>query len=260
MGLSAYNKTPMPQNNWLKCWHLKWCFINIFLFLTVYFVIIYFHCELFYIDDRFGLFNDFIKVVTVGISHIVTLIETSYHQKSALEFFQTYTRLHQQWADYRQTRNELKIFKKFFLLTSSYILVLCLIEFKYLYDILHKPQWLAFFVAYEPSVWICRFRFIQISMYLNMITMETLQLNREILSLAKDTQKRQDNYDEKLICKSLHDFMRKYEQIFLMVELLKKSCSISFLVIFIKSYVKTLSDCYWTYWVIYTQDEISSKT
>ena len=228
-------------------------------FTAVHFIIVYFHRELFYVGDRFGAFNDFIKVVTVGTTHVITLIESAHHQKSETEFFQTYTNLHKQWTDYKNTKNEINIYKKFFLQTLSYILVQCLIEFNYIYEVHLKPQWILFFIAYEPSVWICRFRFLQISMYLTMITMEIVQLNKEIMTLARDTEKKQENYDDALICQKLHDFMRKYQQIFLMVELLKRSCSISFLIIFIMSYVKTLSECYWSYWVIYNQDDISRK-
>ena len=257
-GLSTYS-TSNRTNNWLKWWHLKWCFFNMVFFSAVHFIIIYFHRELFYIGDKFGAFNDFFKVVTVGTTHVITLIESAYHRKSELEFYQTYTYLHKQWTDYKNTKNEIKIYKKFFLLTLSYILVQCLIEFNYIYEVRLKPQWILFFIAYEPSVWICRFRFLQIAMYLTMITMETVQLNREIMALARDTEKKQENYDDTLICQKLHDFMRKYQQIFSMVELLKRSCSISFLIIFIMSYVKTLSDSYWSYWVIYNQIDISRK-
>ena len=258
IGISAYSRTPSP-NNWLKCWHLKWCYFNIVLFLAVHFVIIYFHRKLFFTADRFGTFNDFIKVLTVGISHLVTLIETAFHQKSALEFFQTYTTLHQRWADYRKTKNELMIYKKCFLLTLIFIIVLCVVDLNYTFEVRHRAQWVLFFIAYEPSVWICRFRFIQISMYLTMITMELAQLNREILTLAKDTQRMKKNYDENLICQKLHQFMRNYQQIFSMVELFKKGFSVSCLVVFVASYVKILSDCYWTYWVIYNQDGLLSK-
>lgn len=258
MGLSTYSRSAIP-NNWLKWWHLKWCYFHIILFFVVHFTIVCYYRDILYIGDRFGTLNDFIKIAIVGISHIVILIETAKNQTLSSKFFQAYIKLHQQWADYKKSKNELRIYKKFFLLTLFYILVLCGTDFYYAYEIRDRRQWIFLFIANEPSIWICRFRFIQISMYLNMITMEILQLNRETMKLAKETQKRQLNYDDKLICRKLHKFMQNYQQIFVMVELFKKCCSMSCLVIFVSAYVKILSDCYWIYWVIYNRDALLSK-
>ncbi|KAM7349524.1 gustatory receptor 8a-like [Cochliomyia hominivorax] len=255
MGLSLFSRTKF-YNRYQKFWHLKWCFFNIILFSIVHFLICYYHRQLFYIGDNFGQFNDFIKVVTVGISHLITLIETIVSQKSCAEFFHIYTQLHQRWANYKETKKEFKIYKKLFLLLLFYIITTLLIELNYVFEIYHKKQWLAFFLAYEPSVTVCRFRLLQIMMYLYMIMIEILQLNKEMLSLVDMSRKTQLNLLEEIIYKDLSLFMQKYQQIYLMMELFKKSCSISLLIILIKSYVKILSDSYWTYWVIYNKYDV----
>lgn len=258
LGLSTFTQTKIT-NRYQKMWHLKWSFLNLFAFLIIHFLIFYNHRELFFIGDSFGHFGDFVKVSSVAISQFITLIETIRTQELTIEFFCVYSELHQKWSDARQTRKELKIYKRYFLLMSFYLIVLIVIEGNYLYQIRHKKKWISFFIAYMPSVMICRLQLMQISMYLFLIMTETLQLNNEMLILVKATKNIKLNFMEEMIYKELSVFMRKYQNIYLMMELFKKSFSISFLVIFMKSYIKILSDSYWSYWVIYNQDDVYGK-
>ncbi|XP_023295253.2 gustatory receptor 8a-like, partial [Lucilia cuprina] len=119
-----------------------------------------------------------------------------------------------------------------------------------------KEEWLSFFSTYTPSVMICSFRLMQITMNLYIIMTEILQLNKEILELVVTTKSIKLSFLEEMIYNELSIFMRKYQDIYTMMELFKKSCSISLLVLLIKSYVKILSDSYWTYWVIYNKEEV----
>ncbi|KAI8126657.1 Gustatory receptor 8a [Lucilia cuprina] len=176
------------------------------------------------------------------------------------KFFRIYSTLHQQWTDGRQTKKELKIYKRFFLLLLFYWIVVFVVEINYIVEIHHKKQWIRFFIAYMPSVTICRIRLLQSTMYLYMIMIEILQLNKEILKLVPTTKSLKLNFLEEVIYNELSVFMRKYQEIYTMMELFKKSCSISLLVIFIKSYVKIISDSYWTYWVIYNKDDVYVST
>lgn len=258
-GLSPFYKIKHTTDRYQQLWHLKWSYLNILIFSIVHFLILYYHHELFYIGDNFGKLNDFIKVSTVGVSHIVCLLETIITRKSFCDFYRIYSQLHGKWSNYRDTRREFKIYKKFFLLLLVYLVIVIMVEINYMFEIHHKKQWISFFIAYMPSVTICRFRMLQIAMYLYMIMMETLQLNKEILLLVDCTKNQQDNFKDDIISIELSRFMQIYQDIYTLMELVKKSCSISILVVFIKSYVKILSDIYWTYWVIYNKDDIYGK-
>ncbi|XP_073824206.1 gustatory receptor 8a-like [Musca autumnalis] len=93
-------------------------------------------------------------------------------------------------------------------------------------------------------------------MYLELIRVELLQLNQELLESAKATEKVQMEFIEKFIFIDLTMWMKRYENIYEMSNLVAKLMHVSLLTIFVTTYVKMLSDCYWSYWIIYSKFEL----
>lgn len=211
-------------------------------------------------DNNFSKFNNALKFIIVIVAHQITLWETLVTRNTVVEFFQAYSQLHSRWSTSTENwRNALKLYRQLFLYCGSNFLVIALVEISYAVEIRNQSDWMYFYLMYTPSVVICRCRILQIIMYLELIRIELLHLNRQLLVLAKRMQHAPFEWIEELIEEDMIKCMRVYEQIFEMSELFKQSTSLSILAIFVKSYVILISDFYWSYWVIYNEIQFNGK-
>ncbi|XP_019891315.1 gustatory receptor 8a-like isoform X7 [Musca domestica] len=89
-----------------------------------------------------------------------------------------------------------------------------------------------------------------------LIRVELSQLNLKILQSAKGTKKVQMVFFEEFIRSDLTQWAKQYDDIHELTHLVAKSMPLSILAIFVATYIKILSDCYWSYWMIYAKFEI----
>lgn len=236
-----------------KFLHYKYIYIHIIYLIVMTGLLVKYISFGFKYEENFSRLCDVIKTFTLTMAHLIIVLETIMTRDATEKFFRIYTKLHRQWSNDHQWKSEFKIYGKLIAILGCYIALVLLVDITYIFGVITKLEWLYFFVYFEFSVVICRFRTLQIVMYMELIRLELQQLNRELSQLAEASQSYRMSNVEDIICKDVTRCMKKYEDIFTMFESMKVSTSTSFLATFVQLYVKLLSDCYWLYWMIWKQ-------
>lgn len=257
LGLSVFSERQIISRC-QKFIHAKFWIFHLFTVYSIIIGITKYKYNTPYIDN-FGKFNDRLKFAIVIITHQITLFETLITRNYEIRFFRLYSKIHGQWSTHHHWKSDLKIYCKLFWRLSLSLLLTLLVEINYSIEVRNETEWLVFFVSYTPSILICRCRILQVIMYVEIIRVELLQLNLELKRLANASKKLRLGFIDDIIYKDLSQCMKRYQDIFEMFELFKKCTPLSPLIIFVATYVKILSDCYWSYWVIYAKFKFQGK-
>lgn len=210
--------------------------------------------------NNFGKFFDILKFVVIFLVHLMTVFEAIVTGENVYNFFRLYNKLYTKWSKQSVLwKTGLRTYWKLFFYFVFSVVLTVSIEVNYIIQIRKKTEWLVFFCSYTPSIFICRCRILQLVMYMELIRVELSQLNLKILQSAKGTKKVQMVFFEEFIRSDLTQWAKQYDDIHELTHLVAKSMLLSILAIFVATYIKILSDCYWSYWMIYAKFEIHGK-
>ncbi|XP_019891313.1 gustatory receptor 8a-like isoform X6 [Musca domestica] len=255
MGLSTYISYKVSPK-WQRLRPVKLLVIHLLIIAFLIIMILQYKYDPPY-HDNFGKFYDILKFVVLFAVHLLTLLETIITGQHVCEFFHLYYKLNKSWfKSSRPLETIRRTYWKLFCYLGFSLVLTVAIEINYLVQIRKKRDWLVFFSSYTPSIFVCRCRIPQLVMYLELIRMKLLQLNQKIQQYANGTKKVQLKFFENFIYNDLTQWAKVYEDIYETSVLVSRSMPVSILAIFVATYVKILSDCYWSYWVIYAKFEL----
>ncbi|XP_036320312.1 gustatory receptor 8a-like [Rhagoletis pomonella] len=248
------------QLRFLVIWH---CLHFVFFFLLHLWTSTH-HDSILYNSDSFGKFNDFLKLTATITAHFVLLSETILQRKYMQKFLTLYTEVHRKWS-LGTYRAECAIYRTTLSKSIFYFAIYVIIIINYIQSISKNRQWLSFFIPFMPSGLICQMRSVQIMHFVDMLRTEVDQLNRNVERLAMlsrrscqansaTTGKRHHN--EQVMCSELQTFMEYYQNIYEMSILLKRTVGASIACNYVKEYVMILSECYWSYWMVYNGHDV----
>lgn len=266
--LATVNQRPQHFSMWqlksrfLLLWH---CLHLIFFFLVHLWTSVN-HDSILYNSDSFGKFNDLLKLIATIISHFVILAETILCRRHMQKFLLAYTELHYKWRGSDGGRAGFGIYRIYSCRSSLLIFVVILVDVAYIQEISKNRTWLTFFIPFIPSGLICNLRSVQIMFFMEMLRIEVEHLNRNVERLVSFTERnyrvkfqKRDQFERK-ICAELQVFMEYYQNIYEMSTLLKKAVGLSMTCNYVKDYIMILSECYWSYWMVYNGENITGKT
>ncbi|XP_020717321.1 gustatory receptor 8a [Ceratitis capitata] len=219
------------------------------------------HDSILYNSDSFGIFNDLLKFIATIISHFIILSETIIQRQYMEQFLLAYTRLHNKWSSHT-FRPEYAIYRKYVWRSSICIVIVIIIDLAYIQEISKNRSWLAFFIPFVPSGLICHLRSLQIMYFMDMLRIEVMQLNRNVERLVTFSERhcvensQRSEYFVRIVCAELQILMECYQNIYELSMLLKKAVGISLTCNYIKEYVMILSECYWSYWMVYNGQDV----
>ncbi|XP_053949660.1 gustatory receptor 8a-like [Anastrepha ludens] len=260
--LATVNQHPQRSSTHPTWWFLLiWHCLHFIFFGLLQFWTSTNHDSVLYNSDRFGKFNDILKLIATISAHFVILSETILQRKYMQKFLITYSQLHCRWSlgTYREEYGLYRTYVwKVIISTAVYLSIVV----NYTQSIATRRQWLTFFLPFIPSGFICHFRSIEIMYFMDMLRIELEQLNKNVERLVLFSQRKFQtsaqrlDYFEQTICDELQTLMKNYEDIYEMSVLLKKAVGASIACNYVKEYVMILSECYWSYWMIYTGQDI----
>ncbi|XP_036222467.2 gustatory receptor 8a [Bactrocera oleae] len=261
--LATVNQRPQPvsvcQQRFLLLWHCLHfiCFFLVHLWTSVN------HDSILYNSDSFGKFIDFLKLIAAIISHFVIITETILCRRHMQDFLLAYTQLHYKWHDCAGGRAEFGLYRIFVFRSSLFIVAVIIVDVAYIQEISRNRKWLTFFIPFVPSGLICNLRTVQITFFMEMLRIEVEHLNRNVERLVLFSERncrikfqKRDQFVQK-ICAELQILVECYQSIYEMSILLKKAVGISMTCNYIKDYVLILSECYWSYWMVYNGENIT---
>ncbi|XP_011185249.1 gustatory receptor 8a [Zeugodacus cucurbitae] len=261
--LATVNQRPQSAGIWQQRFLLLWHCLHFILFFLVHLWTSVNHDSILYNSDSFGKFNDLLKLIGTIISHFVILTETIIRRRAMEKFLTVYTQLHYKWHGAVGVRAEFQLYRKFFCRSSIFIFVVILIDVAYLREISRNRKWMTFFIPFIPSGLICNLRSVQIMLFMEMLRTEVVHLNGNIERLVLFSERnyrvkfqKRDQFERK-ICAELQTFMECYQEIYEMFTLLKKAVGMSMTCNYVKDYVMILSECYWSYWMVYNGEHIT---
>ncbi|XP_037932239.1 gustatory receptor 8a-like [Teleopsis dalmanni] len=252
-------------------YHLVWLGFHLCAFITLHTFVIRNAQKLFYTTDSFGLFNDILKLSAAIIAHYVTLIEMIFRRKEMHRFLQIYTSLYRnrlQVDSSKYKKNSAYTFRRFICNYIGFFTIMWAIDINYLTNPSNSLQIVMYFISYMPSVLICRFRLIQLMLYLEMLRIEIENLNERLDELISSCLKLYEqgvkiaiggNLEANILTE-LRSIMLHYSQIYDMCEVLKASLNWSTLLNYVKAYAQILVDCYWSYYMVYVGSDIVEYT
>ncbi|XP_050329625.1 gustatory receptor 8a-like [Bactrocera neohumeralis] len=261
--LATVNQRPQPASVCQQRFLLLWHCLHFIVFFLVYLWTSVNHDSILYNSDSFGKFNDLLKFIGIIISHFVILTETILCRRQMQQFLLVYTQLHYKWHGSAGGRAEFVLYRIFFCRSSIFILTVIIVDVTYIQEIGRNRMWVTFFIPFIPSGLICNLRTVQITFFMEILRIEVEHLNRNVERLVLFSEhnvrvkfQKRDQFVRK-ICAELQAFMECYQDIYEMSTLLKKAVGRSMTCNYIKDYVMILSECYWSYWMVYNGENIT---
>ncbi|XP_055842745.1 gustatory receptor 8a [Episyrphus balteatus] len=248
-----------PQKNSLKAkFILLWSFIVLAAYNTLILTVYTNYSIFLYIEERFALFNDTLKVTVTCISFNVSAIQSLTSRMHERNFWKFYIKL----RSFRRPLVENMTFWEQLGEHWSFIwkfggLLVINIVFHVSYALLYTTmpyQLQMFWIMYTPFTIVIGIRNAQYILYMNLIRLEVKSLNKDLDTLVEFTNMH-FSYEtfphfEEFVRRRLVEKQRIYQLIFEMNECFQKACNWSMVFHLLRGYTRMLVDGYYCAWSV----------
>lgn len=209
--------------------------------------------EYLYRGDRFGYFNDGLKYTFAELAVLTIYVETLRQRKHLARFWQVYRTL-TPWPAGTvrcQLVQHYRFLLAFYGINALEIAILCILRCMLVTNYLPL-----FWYTFQPFVFAVHWRNQQFQLYLELMRQQLVQLEREIALLADYSSFASDVASfrgfENYLRRRVRQKQLIYECIYELYNCFNQSFGLSVLTVLLLIYVCVAVDCYFMYYIIYS--------
>lgn len=251
-----FRDNPSPRTErWLRLWS----FLLLVFFNICALVALFCHTDVLYTGDRFGLFNDILKVVFGNIAVTTSYIETILKHSHVYRFWLIYSQLQEKtnknygekFSCLEEIRRNRRFLTMFYVTLGSEIVVTMVF---FHYQIIDR-QLLLFWSFFSPFVYMVHLRNMQFIFHIELIRQELVKLQEDLALMVYYS--RCHAYGagfrgfKKFLRSKIAEKQKFYELIYEMLEIFQNSFGFSIIGVILMIYVRTLVDSYFVYYSTY---------
>lgn len=234
-----------------------WSGLLLVLFNVMAFVALFSGEDFLFTGDKFGYFNDTLKVVFANIAVTVSFVETILKRSHIKRFWQIYDNLQIVGRNekdlfdsngWRENKRFLGIFYAFVFMETSVVIVFFIFQNITRHLIL-------FWSIFTPLMYTVHLRNMQFIFYLEVLRLELMKLKQDLKLLVDYS-----NFVtygcafegfEEFLRKNLLEKQKHYHQIYEMFEEFQNGFAFSMIAVLLMIYIRVLVDVYFAYYTFY---------
>ncbi|KAM7349521.1 gustatory receptor 8a-like [Cochliomyia hominivorax] len=251
-----FKRSPLTER-----WLILKTFFLLIAFNTVAFVALTSDDAYLFTSDRFGYFNDILKVVFADIAVTISYIESIFRRVDYYKFWKIYDYLQGRTCEREMekgntiTFNDLKKHRRFLFIFYTDILLETIVLIIFINFHTMTRHLILFWSVFTPFIYAVHLRNMQFIFYIEILRLELVKLQQDLGLMVEYS--RFVSYGcgfkgfEEFLRKKLLDKQKHYQLIYEMFEHFQNAFGFSIIAVLLMVYVRVLVDAYFGYYTVY---------
>lgn len=232
-----------------------WSFFLLIAFNVVTFTALIKHRYFLFFEDKFGFFNDVLKIVCGNVAVTISYLETLLQRSHSYKFWGIYLRLQERSANkshqnsWRNCFAELHKHRRFLVLfytvvaAEIYVMYICfsitVVDF----------QAVLFWCIYTPFIYVIHLRNLQFIFFVELIRLRLVAVQKDLIKLVEFANFGTSNkHFEEILRSKIANAQQSYQLTFEMFQHFHNSFGFSMVAVILVIYVRILVNTYFSYY------------